>query len=82
MDTRLEKNLSNKISLQNKRILNRIVKQELDKIFRTDYYGTLEQIDNEMLIMENAFVKDNCEMEYNESIEEWYLRIYDMTKEE
>jgi hypothetical protein len=70
------------VELQNKRILNGIVKNELDKIFKTDYYGTLEQIDNEMLIMENAFVKDNCEMKYNESIEEWYLRIYDLTKEE
>jgi regulator of PEP synthase PpsR (kinase-PPPase family) len=70
------------VELQNKRILNGIVKNELDKIFKTDYYGTLEQIDNEMLIMENVFVKDNCEMKYNESIEEWYLRIYDLTKEE
>jgi regulator of PEP synthase PpsR (kinase-PPPase family) len=70
------------VELQNKRILNGIVKRELDKIFKTDYYGTLEQIDNEMLIMENVFVKDNCEMKYNESIEEWYLRIYDLTKEE
>ena len=69
------------VELQNKRILNGIVKRELDKIFKTDYYGTLEQIDNEMLIMENVFVKDNCEMKYNESIEEWYLRIYDLTKE-
>ena len=61
---------------------SRVTKNELDKIFKTDYYGTLEQIDNEMLIMENVFVKDNCEMKYNESIEEWYLRIYDLTKEE
>ncbi len=69
------------VELQNKVILNEMVKNELDKIFRTDYYGTEEQIFNEKVIMENAFVKENCEMEYNESIEEWLLRIYDLTKE-
>jgi hypothetical protein len=60
------------VSKQNKLILN--------KIFKTDYYGTKEQIFNEKVIMENVIVKENCEMKYNESIEEWYLRIYDFTK--
>ena len=69
------------VELQNKVILNGIVKNELDKIFKTDYYGTEEQIANEKIVMENCFVKDNCQMKYNESIEEWYLRIYDLTKE-
>lgn len=69
------------MSLQNKAILNGMVKNELDKIFKTDYYGSEEQIRNERIIMENTFVKENCEMEYNESIEEWLLRIYDLTKE-
>ena len=67
------------VSKQNKLILNNLVRVELDKIFKTDYYGTEEQIFNEKVIMENDFVKKHCEMKYNESIEEWYLRIYDLT---
>lgn len=68
------------VKKQNKVILNKSVKEELDKLFKSDYWGTEEQIFNEKVIMENVIVKENCEMKYNETIEEWYLRIYDFTK--
>ena len=55
-------------------IIKQLVKTELDKIFREhDYWGSEEQIDNEMLILEQSGV----EATDNESIEEYYLRIYD-----
>ena len=75
----LQKHLK-EVKEQNKVILNSLVKSELDKIFKSDYYGSEEQIFNESVIMKNDFVKENCEMKYNETIEEWYLRIYDLTK--
>ena len=66
---------------QNKIILNNLVKNELDKIFKYDYYGSKEQIENEKIIMNNCIVLDNkLEMKYNETIEEYYLKIYDFTK--
>ena len=70
-----------KVKTQNKIILNNLVKNELDKIFKYDYYGSEEQIKNETIIMNNCIVLDNnLEMKYNESIEEYYLKIYDFTK--
>ena len=75
----LQKHLK-EVKKQNVEILNSLVKNELDKIFKSDYYGSKEQIFNEKVISENVFVKENCEMLYNESIEEWFLRIYDLTK--
>ena len=70
-----------KVKKQNKIILNKLVKSELDKIFKYDYYGSKEQIKNEKIIMNNCIVIDNnLEMKYNESIEEYYLKIYDFTK--
>ena len=75
----LQKHLK-EVKTQNVEILNSLVKNELDKIFKSDYYGSKEQIFNEKVISENVFVKENCEMLYNESIEEWFLRIYDLTK--
>ena len=75
----LQKHLK-EVKTQNVEILNNLVKNELDKIFKSDYYGSEEQIFNEKVISENVFVKENCEMLYNESIEEWFLRIYDLTK--
>tara|TARA_B100000424_G_scaffold131011_1_gene99372 strand:+ start:338 stop:574 length:237 start_codon:yes stop_codon:yes gene_type:complete len=69
------------VKKQNKIILNNLVKNELDKIFKYDYYGSKEQIENEKIIMNNCIVLDNnLEMKYNESIEEYYLKIYDFTK--
>lgn len=56
------------------KVLKQLVKTELDKIFREhDYWGSEEQIDNEMLILEQSGV----EATDDESIEEYYLRIYD-----
>ena len=70
-----------KVKKQNKIILNNLVKNELDKIFKYDYYGSKEQIENEKIIMNNCIVLDNkLEMKYNETIEEYYLKIYDFTK--
>jgi hypothetical protein len=69
------------VKIQNKIILNNLVKNELDKIFKYDYYGSKEQIKNENIIMNNCIVLDNkLEMKYNETIEEYYLKIYDFTK--
>jgi hypothetical protein len=69
------------VKKQNKIILNNLVKNELDKIFKYDYYGSKEQIKNESIIMNNCIVLDNkLEMKYNETIEEYYLKIYDFTK--
>ena len=69
------------VKIQNKIILNNLVKNELNKIFKYDYYGSKEQIKNETIIMNNCIVLDNnLEMKYNESIEEYYLKIYDFTK--
>ena len=69
------------VKKQNKIILNNLVKNELDKIFKYDYYGSKEQIENEKIIMNNCIVLDNkLEMKYNETIEEYYLKIYDFTK--
>ena len=53
--------------------LKQFIKNELDKLFRTDYYGTKEQIDNENFIAKES----NIEPLDKEAIEEWYLRIYD-----
>tara|TARA_B100000945_G_C20165333_1_gene495102 strand:- start:34 stop:276 length:243 start_codon:yes stop_codon:yes gene_type:complete len=80
MNTKLEKHLK-KVKKENKIILNKLVEKELNKIFKEDYYGSKEQIFNEKVIMNNTIIKDNnLEMKYNESIEEYYLKIYDFTK--
>ena len=69
------------VKIQNKIILNNLVKNELNKIFKYDYYGSKEQIKNESIIINNCIVLDNkLEMKYNETIEEYYLKIYDFTK--
>tara|TARA_B100000780_G_scaffold49431_1_gene30665 strand:+ start:2084 stop:2257 length:174 start_codon:yes stop_codon:yes gene_type:complete len=57
-------------------MLKSFIKTELDKLFKTDYYGTEEQIENENFIAKES----NVEPLYNENIEEWYLRIYDATE--
>ncbi len=58
--------------------MNKVIKQlvalELDNIFKKhDYYGSEDQIENEMLILSET----NIGMKWDESIEEYYLRIYD-----
>jgi hypothetical protein len=57
-------------------MLNNFVKNELDKLFKTDYYGTEEQIENEELILFASALP----MTDEETIEEYYLRVYDLTK--
>ena len=55
-------------------ILKEFIQSELNKITYFDvYYGTDEQIKNEELILN----KTNIKMKDRESIEEYYLRIYD-----
>lgn len=55
-------------------IIKQLVKTELDRIFREhDYWGSEEQIDNEMLIL----MQTGVQATEDESIEEYYLRIYD-----
>ena len=56
-------------------MLKSIIEKELDLIFRTDYYGTEEQIEIENFIAKESKVKPL----YKETIEEWYLRICDTT---
>ena len=53
-------------------MLKEFIQSELNKIFKSDYYGTDEQIKNEELILN----KTNIKMKDRESIEEYYLRIY------
>ena len=57
-------------------MLNNFVANELDKLFKTDYYGTEEQIENENLIVSASAIP----MTDDETIEEYYLRVYDLTK--
>jgi len=57
-------------------MLKEFIKSELNKIRYSAfdvYYGSDEQIKNEELILN----KTNIEMKDRESIEEYYLRIYD-----
>ena len=77
----LEKHLK-KVKKEKKIILNKLVEEELNKIFKEeDYYGSEKQIENEIIIMNNTIVIDNnLEMKERESIEEYYLKIYDFTK--
>tara|TARA_R110000744_G_scaffold309853_1_gene417664 strand:+ start:315 stop:485 length:171 start_codon:yes stop_codon:yes gene_type:complete len=54
-------------------MLKQFIKTELDKILRTDYYGSKDQIIGEKLILNET----NIKMKNQESIEEWYMRVYD-----
>ena len=54
-------------------MLKQIIKTELNKLFRTDYYGTEEQIETENMIA----IESKVEPKEKETVEEWYLRIYD-----
>ena len=56
-----------------KDMLKQFIKSELNKILKTDYYGTDEQILNEKIILN----KTNIKIKNRESIEEWYMRVYD-----
>jgi hypothetical protein len=65
----INKTMSNKINKS-------FIKNELNKLFKTDYYGTEEQIFNENILHKEC----KTTMKWGESIEEWYLRIYDNIK--
>ena len=54
-------------------MLKQIVSQELDLLFKTDHWGTEDQIAMENIILDQSGI----ECKYQESIEEYYLRIYD-----
>ena len=54
-------------------MLKEIVSQELDLLFKTDHWGTEDQIAMENIILDRSGI----ECKYQESIEEYYLRIYD-----
>jgi len=62
-------------------MLKQFIKSELNKILKTDYYGTDEQIKNEQFILNETqklpFDGFGFEMKDRESIEEYYKRIYD-----
>jgi len=62
----INKTMSNKIN-------KTFIKNELNKLFKTDYYGTEEQIFNENILHKECKIT----MKWGESIEQWYLRIYD-----
>ena len=57
----------------NKQMLKQIVSQELDLLFKTDHWGTEDQIAMENIILDQSGI----ECKYQESIEEYYLRIHD-----
>jgi hypothetical protein len=57
----------------NKQMLKQIVSQELDLLFKTDHWGTEDQIAMENIILDQS----GMECKYQESIEEYYLRIHD-----
>lgn len=52
--------------------LKQMILSEMEKIHLPNYYGSEEQIKNEIYILN----KTKIEMEYNESIEEYYYRVY------
>jgi hypothetical protein len=57
----------------NKQMLKQIVSQELDLLLKTDHWGTEDQIAMENIILDQS----GMECKYQESIEEYYLRIHD-----
>ena len=50
-----------------------MVSNELDLLFRTDHWGTEDQITIENIILKQS----GMECDDQESIEEYYLRIHD-----
>lgn len=52
--------------------LKNFILEEMERIHLPNYYGSKQQIENE-----NKIVKESkIEMKYNESIEEYYYRVY------
>ena len=56
-------------------MLKSLTTKELTNLLKTDYYGTENQIENENFIAKES----NIEPLDKETIEEWYLRIYNTT---
>jgi hypothetical protein len=52
--------------------LKNFILEEMERIHLPNYYGSKQQIQNENLI----YVESKIEMKYNESIEEYYYRVY------
>ena len=57
----------------NKQMLKQMVSNELDLLFKTDHWGTEDQITIENIIL----AKSGMEPKYQETIVEYYLRIHD-----
>ncbi len=57
----------------NKQMLKQMISNELDLLFRTDHWGTEDQITIENIILKQS----GMECKYQETIEEYYLRIHD-----
>jgi hypothetical protein len=55
-----------------------IIRKELKLLKDINYYGSKDQIENEKLIIRFSFKDLGIEMEYNESIEEFYKRILEI----
>jgi hypothetical protein len=54
-------------------MLKQMISNELDLLFKTDHWGTEDQITIENIIL----AKSGMEPKYQETIEEYYLRIHD-----
>ena len=57
----------------NKQMLKQMISNELDLLFKTDHWGTEDQIAMENIILDQS----GMEPKYQETIEEYYLRIHD-----
>ena len=52
--------------------LKEFILQEMEKIHLPNYWGSEEQIQNEIIILKESGIK----MEDKEAIEDWYYRVY------
>ena len=52
--------------------LKNFILEEMERIHLPNYYGSKQQIENENKIVKESKIK----MKYNESIEEYYYRVY------
>jgi len=57
----------------NKQMLKQMISNELDLLLKTDHWGTEDQNRVENIIL----AKSGVEPKYQETIEEYYLRIHD-----
>ena len=52
--------------------LKELILEEMEKIHLPNYWGSEEQIQNEILILKESGI----EMKDKEAIEDWYYRVY------